>query len=251
MKDFTLDLQKIGLSDKEAKVYLAALELGADTAQNISERAGVNRATTYVAIKALSDFGLMSTFQKDKKQYFAAVEPARLIGLYDQAKVEAEEKKILIERLRPELAKIHRQTGERTTVKYFEGREALLSMATEFYKDMKGGTILNIFPADLVKKAFSPEDLKELRETRIKKNVFVRGLYTSRGEELRSGADQELRKIPHDKFSLHSDVAIYGDKVRIVSLGDKLSGAVIEDKNFADTLRSVFELAWVGAEKQA
>lgn len=249
MKDFTLDLQKIGLSDKEAKVYLAALELGADTAQNISKRAGVNRATTYVAIKALSDLGLIGTFQKDKKQFFSAVEPARLISLYDKAKAEAEEKKILIERLRPELAKVHHQPGERTTVKYFEGKEALLSMALEFYKDMKGGTILNIFPADLIKKAFSSEDLKDLKEARIKKNVFVRGLYTSGIEELRSSTDQELRRISYDKFPLRSDIAIYGDKVRIVNLGERLSGIVIEDKNFADTLRSVFELAWTAAEQ--
>ena len=44
----TLDkeLQKIGLSEKEAKVYLAALELGQASVQNIARKAEVNRATT-------------------------------------------------------------------------------------------------------------------------------------------------------------------------------------------------------------
>lgn len=36
------ELISFGLSEKEAKVYLAALELGAETAQNLSKKAGIN-----------------------------------------------------------------------------------------------------------------------------------------------------------------------------------------------------------------
>lgn len=38
-------LKELGLADKEARVYLASLELGSDTVQNIAKKSGVNRAT--------------------------------------------------------------------------------------------------------------------------------------------------------------------------------------------------------------
>ena len=51
------ELQDLGLSEKEAKVYLTALEMGAETAQNIAKKANVNRATTYVQIDSLKAKG--------------------------------------------------------------------------------------------------------------------------------------------------------------------------------------------------
>ncbi|OHE33815.1 MAG: hypothetical protein A3J94_16070 [Syntrophus sp. RIFOXYC2_FULL_54_9] len=64
MDELKKQLEHLGLSDKESKVYLAALELGPTPVQDISHKAHVNRATTYVMIESLSARGLMSTFQK-------------------------------------------------------------------------------------------------------------------------------------------------------------------------------------------
>ncbi|MDZ4385041.1 MAG: helix-turn-helix domain-containing protein, partial [Candidatus Moranbacteria bacterium] len=72
------DLQEIGLNEKEARVYLSALELGQSTVQDIAKKALVNRATTYFVIESLMKSGLMSSFQKGKKQYFVAADPDRL-----------------------------------------------------------------------------------------------------------------------------------------------------------------------------
>ena len=46
-------LQHLGLSDKEASVYMASLELGSDTVQEIAKRAEVKRANTYAVIEKL------------------------------------------------------------------------------------------------------------------------------------------------------------------------------------------------------
>ncbi len=248
MRDYSLDLQKIGLSDKEAKVYVAALEVGADTAQNISARANVNRATTYVAIKALTGLGFLSTFEKGKKQYFSALNPERLASLYDRGHAELEEKRLQIDRLIPELKQIHSASGEGSRVKYFEGKEALMAMVKEFYKEMKGGVILSISPIDLVREVFSKEDLDKLQAWRASKDIKVRGLYTYEKGALPEKNDLSAKRIDRDKFPLKSDISIYGNSVRIVTFGEKPSGIAIEDKNFADTLRSIFELAWEGAQ---
>ncbi len=71
-------LRKIGLSDKEAKVYLAALELGKATVQEIAVKANVNRTTTYVAIEGLTEKELMSEYLENHKRFFIAEDPSKL-----------------------------------------------------------------------------------------------------------------------------------------------------------------------------
>ncbi|MCX6712822.1 MAG: helix-turn-helix domain-containing protein, partial [Candidatus Vogelbacteria bacterium] len=71
-------LQAIGLSDKEAKVYLANLQLGPSPIQDISRQSGLKRSTVYEIVKTLKDKGLIQTTQHDKKKLFIAEEPANL-----------------------------------------------------------------------------------------------------------------------------------------------------------------------------
>ena len=42
-----LELRKLGLKEKEVSVYLAALELGFTSVQNIAKHAGLSRPTVY------------------------------------------------------------------------------------------------------------------------------------------------------------------------------------------------------------
>ena len=60
MSDLIQELGHLGLSEKEAAVYLASLELGPAPVQDISHKAKVNRATTYVMIESLMGRGLIS-----------------------------------------------------------------------------------------------------------------------------------------------------------------------------------------------
>ena len=62
--NYIQDLQQIGLTEKEAKVYLAALELGEKAVQVIAQKAGVNRATTYFILESLIEKGLQRAINK-------------------------------------------------------------------------------------------------------------------------------------------------------------------------------------------
>ena len=83
---------KLGLSDKESKVYLASLELGPSTAQIISNKSNVNRATTYVVIESLMKMGLMSTYDEGKKTFFIASPPEQLMKYLKNRENEVTEK---------------------------------------------------------------------------------------------------------------------------------------------------------------
>ena len=71
-------LRELGLSENEAKVYLAMLELGPATVLEIAAKALMNRPTVYVQIESLKQRGLVSTQSKGKKQIFIAESPSHL-----------------------------------------------------------------------------------------------------------------------------------------------------------------------------
>ena len=53
-------LQELGLSEKEARVYLALFELGPSVVSGLAKKAGINRSTTYVILETLAKRGLVS-----------------------------------------------------------------------------------------------------------------------------------------------------------------------------------------------
>lgn len=92
-----LELRKLGLKEKEVAVYLAALELGFDSVQNIAKKAGLSRPTVYEIIKALTSKGLMREIKRQgtvqgERSYFAAESPDALLGLLRTQKREVEER---------------------------------------------------------------------------------------------------------------------------------------------------------------
>ncbi|MBI3251348.1 MAG: TrmB family transcriptional regulator, partial [Candidatus Andersenbacteria bacterium] len=64
--EFIQALKHLGLKDKEAAVYLAALQLGPSPVQNIARRANVVRATTYVILEDLQKKGLVTHYKEGK-----------------------------------------------------------------------------------------------------------------------------------------------------------------------------------------
>ena len=72
-----IELQKLGLQEHEAKVYLACLELGHASVTQISKTAGLNRTTGYDVLERLTKYGIVSRTGVKKKTYIVE-SPAKL-----------------------------------------------------------------------------------------------------------------------------------------------------------------------------
>src|SRR3989338_7637729 len=126
------ELQHLGLSEKEARVYIASLELGADTAQHIAQKATINRATTYVQIELLKKKGLMSEFEKGKKTFYTAESPERLAGLINAMEKQVDLKRTEMARILPNLQDLFLGAGYRAKVRFFEGIEGMKALREEY-----------------------------------------------------------------------------------------------------------------------
>ncbi len=126
MDIISLELRKLGLNEKEVKVYLAGLELGPNSVQNIAKMAKITRPTTYEIIKGLEEKGLFVEVKQKKKRYFVAQSPERILGILRTQKREIEEREREFIRIIAALeAKYSKEKGE---VKLFKGKEGLKAL---------------------------------------------------------------------------------------------------------------------------
>ncbi|OGF25622.1 hypothetical protein A2303_01015 [Candidatus Falkowbacteria bacterium RIFOXYB2_FULL_47_14] len=243
------ELVNLGLSEKEAKVYLAALELGKSPVSPIAQKAQVNRATTYVIIEGLMQKGLMTVSEEEKIQCFAAESPDKLGLLFREREMAIARQREYLEKLLPQLRSLDNTSKDKPVVKYYSGRSGVIAMVESLLDDIKDTTVKMAFSVDAVENFFTPEESSRWRKKRLQKNITTKVIYTMKKGKLSEVEKSRDRKVPLEKYPIKSDIAIYGDKVRIASLGGRLMGIVIEDREIADTFRAILDLAWEGAEK--
>src|SRR3989344_3552473 len=80
MENLTEAIEKIGLSRKEAQVYLALLRIGQASATLIAKNSGLKRPTTYLILDDLRKRGFVLKMPGDKKQMFIAKSPEEIIS---------------------------------------------------------------------------------------------------------------------------------------------------------------------------
>lgn len=253
MASLLSELINMGLSEKEARVYLASLESGPSSVAQIAKEAEVNRATTYVILESLSQLGLVGKFDEDKKTYYAASSPETLESLFEVQKKEIDERRKLFSKVLPQLRLIDNKKSGKPIVKFYEGRTGTVASNFEIYGQAerlkKGEPIRMIYPRDMVPAIYSQEEINAARKLRLDNKIKSKVLCTS-SEKVNSTPDGDRLKIDSGRFPINADVNIYGDTVRIASLGNKLSSILIKDKDIADTFKSIFDLAWEAAKKQ-
>jgi len=243
------DLEKFGLGEKRAKVYLASLELGPATAAEIAQKSGVKRATTYVEIESLMEAGLMSTYEHNKKTLFSAESPEALKRILKNQEEKLKSAENSLAGILPALLSMHTYAEEKPKVRFFEGKEGLDTIKDEILKT-RDKELESIFSVDDLNKVFTPNELSDYFRRRLKKKIKVRAIYTRFAgpfEKIIKG--DKLRIVPQDKFPIAVDITIFSDRVAISSLKGKLVGVIIENREIASTLRSFFDLAWEAAER--
>jgi HTH-type transcriptional regulator, sugar sensing transcriptional regulator len=244
------ELAHLGLSEKEAKVYLSALELGKSSVQNISKKAEVNRATTYVIIESLMKKGLMSSIDENKKQFFMAEPPEKLKMLFQHQEMEIIRKLDYLDKMLPELRAINSRIAEKPIVKYYEGKDGMLAMADDFFMNKIDNEARMIFSNDLLGKILGDEERNKLRNKRQRAEVNVRAIINDEHSALKASNDRVLHSVPTSIYPISADIAIYGNKIRIAPQKGALAGILIENNEVSETLKILFDLAWKYLEHQ-
>jgi|CXWK01.1.fsa_nt_gi sugar-specific transcriptional regulator TrmB len=250
-------LIEFGLGDKEARVYLALLELEAARANEISKKTSINRSSTYVVIESLKKKGLVSMSPDKSVQAYIAASPEMLLQNAKEQSDRSIKIKNNIEELLPELRALHKETAYKPKVIVFEGEEALKMSYHSTFKSKKFRIFKNLDEM----KAVVPEDyIKNDSEKRKKEGVKMLLIApdTKNNSEIvaeykKYKSPDEFVLIPKNKFSSSNKnigIGIYDDRVKFASGKDKFSIFIV-NQAIADTLRDLFDLAWNETRKNS
>lgn len=249
MDHLSRELTNLGFSDKEAAIYLAALQLGFSTVQEIARKAKINRATAYLLLDVLIKKGLVSAFVENGRRCFAAEPPDKLVSLIRLQKHELEEREKELTAALPKLLAIYNVEGNRPQIRYLEGFDGVVEVM-KFFETMDGEfvQIVNLDEVDKLKSFFQYRS-KHLDE--LSKKVTPHRLLAVMDEPdfskipvIHGG---EVRMIPSEKFPLKGDISVRGNTIFMYSFQEKMIGIVITSVDLANTIRQLFNVAWEGS----
>lgn len=243
------ELIDLGLSDKEARVYLAALEIGRATADQLSKHAKIVRSTTYVQLESLMKMGLMSTYEEGKKTYFAPESPELLKRLLLKQKDALVAKERDLTGLLPDLIRQFEGAGERPVVRFFPGKEGVAT-AREEVLTAKEKNIYVVYSPEKLSQVFSQAYLDEYSDRRRSLGIHSKAIYTYKEFYSHAGMDllTERRYLPPSILPLTIDVFVFDNKTAIFSMEGNMFALVIESKQITHSIVLLFNFLWNNAE---
>lgn len=240
-------LEPLGLSEKQARVYVATLFLGSAPVQQIAKQADINRPTAYVILEELEKMGLVSESTDAKKTVYIAEDPEAITRWLEKKEREIETKKEEAKDLVSNLKDIKREEApEAPIVKFYKGKEGIESInAYTFRKARPGSEIYAMTNKDEVLRIF-PETTGSLPKARLKKKLSSKLLYSYSKGEFPSDP-KLLRETKKLKEPVKADIGLDEDRATLIAYGgdpEELTGILIESPEIVGALRQLFELAW-------
>ena len=245
-------LQNYGLSEKEAKVYLTALELGSSPASTIARRSEIKRVTVYTILNDLKKDGIVNENAKEDVKYYSVITPDNLLRQLEQ-KYESFKEKV------PELMALADKFGNRPQIQFFEGLEGMKYVYRQIIlseDEMEAGepflTFLGTTEIDpkfhkYLSDEFVPWRLKHKTKTKaiISKQSLTQE-YSKRNKE-----EHDSVIIDDPLFDMANEVVIHGkDKVSILMYApNEMSALVITSQTLHNALKSIFNLVWKSYKK--
>lgn len=231
------DLEKFGLSEKEARVYLAGLELGTSSASDISKKSKVNRSNVYEILRRLIEKEVFSeTFRKTKK-YFIPTHPKELEKAYLET----------LGTVTLSLENISNITEGKPKIYFYDDIDNIRSAYERIIESENKHTLG--FAFDDVSEKLGEEWLEtyiqKRKDRRLHTKTIAAGFMGSKKWTSRDAQDERRTKIiSQEHGDLDTNVEIFGEKVFITSLKGETMGLIIESKKIADTMRVIFNTLW-------
>ncbi len=247
-------LEKLGLNEKEIKIYITALELGIQPASTVARRVDIPRNTTRFLLDKLVEKGFIKKTKRANTQLYTPEEPKNLINNLESERVVISskiDKKInLLNEAMAELETRYRPESTKPKVTFYEGDDGLKKV----YEDtLKSSEDLRSFASFDAMHGVLPDYFKTYYERRVKKQIMIRSIHpdTPLAREKTKHDNNEWRDsrlIPSSEYTFTPEIQFYNNKVSITSLKEKL-GIIIESHEIYQAMVVAFELAWKEATR--
>lgn len=230
-------LGDLGLSKKEAEVYLALLKLEEGNASRISEIADLNRVTTYTILKSLKEKGFCSVYEKNNVQYFKPVSPENILSLI-------EEKKTKIKSIIPQLKK-YEKVESKPEISLYEGRKGIMAMLDAILKDAENKKEVFAYGNVSVAEKLIEYESLQWRKTRTEKKIKIKAIINEIPSYIKS--EKELGKLREVRIErklgkINCYVFISENFVAYLTFNGEITGILVKSREVVEKERFNFGL---------
>lgn len=234
------NLQEFGLTNNEALVYKALLELGPSLAGQIARKTGLHRRTVYDVTEMLIQKGLIGYILRNNRRLFSASSPERFMDI-------VKEKEEMVGGMMDEMMVLYNGVKDKSETNFYKGKQGLKMVFEEQIATGKEILIIGASPLayEILQFYFHWFDKR-----RVKEKIKVKVIFNqSSGDKKIKLPLSEIRYLPQ-KYTSPLAVNIYGNKVALIMWSKENPFAiVINQKEIAEGYRGYFEMMWKGARK--
>lgn len=246
-------LQKLveaGLHEKEAKVYFSLLLIGKGTLMDITRKACLPHASTYYSLKNLVSKKLIIKQQENKQKYYYISSPNHAFRNFEQhLEEELRKKKTALTEAIDGFNMVYYSLTDKPEVKFFQGPEAIKmsraeTFVTEFNQMYEFVNLDKSFQYAPPKKG---DHRSKFRNAKLRsKSIYL----TENGPNLPFKEKNVLSYyLPKGKYNFEAEIYTFADKILFTKAHPDRACVVIRDKEFAESMKNLFELALEGVLK--
>jgi sugar-specific transcriptional regulator TrmB len=237
-------LREVGLSSNESKVYETLLKLKEAPIEDISAKSKVHRRNVYDSIAKLLEKGLITELVVEKKKYYAAIDPSRLMDILT-------EKQTKLKTILPDLENRFRKVEVEEKAYLYKGIEGFKNYLQDILD--VGETVYFIgakaFWLDPRLQHYLPKFERERKKKGIKfMHLFDYEVKEQKPEILKI-VGKPYKFMPK-KYSSTTAIDIFGD--RVVNFVGVKPGELYEEplqfvmvsRRMADSYRKFFQFIW-------
>lgn len=235
-------LESLGFNEKEIRIYLYLIEYGSSPASEISRSIHIPKSTVnFIADNLWERWILKKSFQWNTGYFEADV-----TMLEEVVEHESQQKMQALSAAIPLLKEKNKQVMSRPKMIFFDGRD----MCRKAYSDiliMKEKIFYEFWAHQDLEEWLGVNFMNEFIWKRVKKQIFCKAIGTQYEimNNLQKDDEKHLRDlniINTTSWDITSSIAIYDDKVLILNLKGAQNGVCIENKDFAETMKTIFRI---------
>jgi len=239
-------LREIGLTEGEARVYLALLRLGASKTGPLVKAAGVSSSKVYKILDRLENKGLAGHMLKGNVRHFAATKPRRILDYLDEEEGRLGHRRAVAERMLPELERQQGSATGKAEATAYDGFKAVTNFFRSMLDELSPGDSYGVIGAGYGKVPGLREFFLAHHRRRAKKGIRLRMLanHDVKGTLVpTTSLNSEIRYLPQYLMT-NAQILFYRDKVFIAVWTREPKGFLLESEEAVKNFRGYFNVLW-------
>ncbi len=241
--------ENLGLNEKEMRIFLKMLELGAQPISIIAKYTNTRRTSMYAILERLKSTGLVEEFERNNIRYVKCREIRNVKDILTNKEHDIKKALETFEKELPGLQALEDRLSITPKIRFFEGERGIAKIYENALKEKSFYTFFNPEDAKRIVPTYYAKIPKLIKRSKAKSREIVTNCAEAKKYQKENHSEiHRIKILPASKL-FNADVIISKNKIYMISYKeDQISGVEISSEPLTQALRVIFEQAWNNLE---